>query len=1138
MPAQVLTGQGIQPVTLADPFLYNDVAELASDSARVSADGRWVVFVSRATNIAQEPTGPVRNVFLHDRITGTTVLVSHAADDLFMAANGDSDSPRISAYGRFVVFKSKATNLVPGQVDTVDTLDVFLFDRTNRLVTLIRPSHDSSSPPPPAGDMVRISGNGQYIVFGSPNCGRSHSQPRNCDPVQLLYLYEISSGVVRLITHIPDNPAIAVDESSFLPVISHDGQTVVFKSYATNLVDGFVDSNGYYLNLYLYDARQRRTILVNRRLGSPSTPATGRITDYCLSQDGSTLALVGSSQELVESEGGHIGGDLFLFDCMTEQISLVSRGTSSSASLADGFSYWPNLSADGRFVVFTSTAADLIDGFEEGKSAATITQTGEKSNRGNVFLYDRAAETMSLVNHATSSSTMAGDGYAELASISRSGDIVVFLSTAQNLVDGFRDRNSSASADLFLYDRGSEEVSLVSSHNATVTTASRGIREYDIDASGTVIVFVSQASEFCRKCNDMNRQRDVFVLDRSTETINLVSRRAFTLPSVVVNEGYSNYNSGNQSSIAAITSAGRHVAFTSVAPNIVPEQRSWTYTRNLYMLDRETGVRSLISHLPGRPNVTANGPSVDPAISADSRFIAYSSNATNLVENQVDYYPTPEHKATEDIFLYDRQLRSTMLVSHTWDSLTTTAGAGYGAAFNAYNPMISDDGRFVAFTSAAGNLVRSLTRPSRNVYLYDRESVKNVLVSHHWETAFRYGGGFLLDLSADGHGVVFSSANHEICAGQTGQGGYQVYLYSLETKSSILVSHGYQSPAEVGNGDSKWACIDCAGRFISYSSSSKNLVTDQELSNEENVFLFDSETGMNVLVSRLPESSLYSEGNASTPFISGNGSHVAYRVSVPQARDVFLYDRRSGESKLISHRADDPHTGSNGYSEVMGISDDGRFVLLQSNATDLVAGIERGSNRSKVYVHDTLLGETYLVSRRPGSEKVIDDGHSYPIAISNDGTVLFSSELGDLVPGDFNEHFDLFLFGDSVAADLSISLNHFQENDLELEVYNDGPSGATNIEVSIELQHGLRFLMTATEVWTCEAVPELVVCRSAALARALSKVLKIELSGAAGVTSLPMQIWVESATPDPIPDNNLTGYLQEPRRPSGRRSTS
>jgi Tol biopolymer transport system component len=209
-------------------------SDMDSDSPAISADGRYVVYASRAINIVPGGTSAkASSILLYDRTTGQNTCIS--INEKLKTADADCLSPDISADGRYIVFASAATNLTPNERNT--TTDIFLYDTTTRAFTRISngldeadPNGDSSAP--------RISGNGKYVVFASKATNLAEGDANKLTDI---YVYDIAAKTTTRASVAQgggDPNAECVE-----PDISDDGSVVVFTSVASNLVPG--DTNDY-----------------------------------------------------------------------------------------------------------------------------------------------------------------------------------------------------------------------------------------------------------------------------------------------------------------------------------------------------------------------------------------------------------------------------------------------------------------------------------------------------------------------------------------------------------------------------------------------------------------------------------------------------------------------------------------------------------------------------------------------------------------------------------------------------------------------------------------------------------------------------------------------------------------------------
>lgn len=366
--------------------------------ASVSADGRYIAFVSAAENLVPgfRPTGPNTAVYLRDRITRRTVAVSIGYDG--KANNAISDHPSISADGRYVAFDSGASNLVKGDpIGHGDNLvpDVFVRDmRTGRTerVGSIHPRKvrfDKTFP--------SISGNGRYVVFtcadptlaGTPNYGDllpvKHDRGEG-GPSQV-YVYDRTTRRTEIVSR-SDDGLTGNHDSDPGPsgrTISADGRYVVFASKANNL--------------------------------GPPNDAPWREVQPDLTQD------------------------IYLYDRTAHHLARISVGPGGIP--ADYGSMWPSISGDGRSVAFHSGATNL------GDADATVPVTDYlpvPTDAGyDVYVRDLTAGTNRLVSRSTDG--VQGDLSSYNAVLSGDGRTVAFVSDAANLVTN----DTNGQADVFAY---------------------------------------------------------------------------------------------------------------------------------------------------------------------------------------------------------------------------------------------------------------------------------------------------------------------------------------------------------------------------------------------------------------------------------------------------------------------------------------------------------------------------------------------------------------------------------------------------------------------------------------------------------------------------------------------------------------
>jgi Tol biopolymer transport system component len=203
-----------------------------------------------------------------------------------------------------------------------------------------------------------------------------------------------------------------------------------------------------------------------------------------------------------------------------------------------------------------------------------------------------------------------------------------------------------------------------------------------LSADGRFVAFDSEADNLVS--GDTNGTTDIFVRDRKTGTTTRVS--------LGPHGAQANGGSGDSS----LSADGRYVAFDSGASNLVPGDTNEVH--DVFVRDRKTGKTARVS--VGPRGAQANNVSFDPSISADGRFVVFYSNASNLVPGDTN--------DTWDVFVHDRKTGR------------TTRASLFGQSTITFRPAISADGRYVAFSSEAGNLVPGDTNGVRDVFVYTR----------------------------------------------------------------------------------------------------------------------------------------------------------------------------------------------------------------------------------------------------------------------------------------------------------------------------------------------------------------------------------------------------------------------------------
>ena len=373
-----------------------------------------------------------------------------------------------------------------------------------------------------------------------------------------------------------------------------------------------------------------------------------------------------------------------------------------------------------------------------------------------------------------------------------------------------------------------------------------------------------------------------------------------------------------ESSSPAISADGRFVAFTSGAANLVPGDTNGAI--DVFVHDRETGVTERISISTNRQQ--ANGRSSEPTISADGRYVVFHSDASNLVPDDTN--------DRRDIFLRDRQTGTTERVSLGSSGLQITGGS--------FGPSISRDCRYVLFGCDAPGVVPEDTNDLWDGFLRDREAGTTECVTLNG--AGTPVGGGVGSISADGRYVVFLSDAPGIVPEDTNE-FYDVFVRDRVAGTTRIVSAGSE-----GRPIDRWcglALISADGRFVAFNAFDFDFAGWQP-SGPNLIYIRDLEAGTTEPMrasERLPalpaEPTLGWFLTAATPdlrfviFDSGDPALVAGDTN--GRSDVFVRDRTAGRTVRVS--VSSLGTEGNSGSGRGDISADGRFVAFDSEASNL-----------------------------------------------------------------------------------------------------------------------------------------------------------------------------------------------------------
>ncbi len=869
----------------------------------LSPDSRYVVFTSMANDLV--PGGnsvPALNVFLCDRTANTTTLVSVNSSGTG-GGNGNSMFGQVSTNGQFVVFQSDACNLVPN--DTNGFTDIFVRDRVAGTTTLVSVSTNGGAANGASTSPV-MTPDGRFVAFIS---SASNLVPNNTNGIPDVFVRDRVAGTNCLVSVGAGPPTSSTNPVVATPVITPDGRYVAFFSCATGLVSSVpITSPG---EVYVRDrvagtttwASTNAPALLSAGRGQNNAPSYHpRLSDngrYVAFKTGATLAT---------------GGAMILqYDSTLAATTAVNtNGIGAPVDLDEG--YGPEMTPDGRYIAFARYEGSASSGY------------------ASVHVWDAQQLTDTLVSDDGSGVPANTTSYAPV--ISPNGQFVAFLSNATNLV-------ANAVTNVFhvyLRNLQSSTTQLVDVDTNGVGTAGETLTTPGLSADGRFVAFCSPDGSLVAL--DKNRAEDAFVRDTVGATTGMISQRnATVIPQTA--DGFSTL------SPVSVSADGRWVAFASPADDLVPNDTN--QQPDVFVRDMVNGTNVLVSvGLNGGPAL--GGGSGNPVISTNGRYVAFISGASNLVAGPINTYG--------NVFLRDLQAGTTALVS------VGTDGVSPGND-DASDPVMSPDGRYIAFLSSANNLVAGVTYGIKT-YWRDMSLGQTIgfngynssgsapsvfgpsLSSNGRYLAYAYGGTGTIRLQIwdtqlgkniyTNSGVVAAAAidptGTKIFYRKNNNQNSAFYVDNIAAGTNLF---SIPSPATIRNA----ACWSDDGRWLTFVSTT-NLGAADDGTNK--VYLLDFQTGTLSVIGLAGPGTGSSDAASDAPVMSGNGQFVAYRSTVTNTvigdttapPNLFLLNRVAGTSAVLTVG----QAGSSPYVWVSRpvVSDGGTTVAFLDLGSGLVTG--------------------------------------------------------------------------------------------------------------------------------------------------------------------------------------------------------
>jgi Tol biopolymer transport system component len=805
-----------------------------SNLPSVSSDGRFIAFESVASNLAGPDTNRVLDVFVRDMAAGTTRLVSLATDGT-RSGNGPSSNPSITPDGRWVVFESAASDLVPD--DTNGIADVVVRDLHNAVTRLVSAGAKPGIPTKVGGETVltgrsdsaSITPDGRFIVFVSTATNLVRGVTNTAGEI---YLRDLHSNVTRHVsaqapnfiwtgsTSVPARPVRSIQ-----PVITSGGRYVAYHAPHTH-------DDAPLVLLLRFDALTDSTILVAERAASALSPQ--------MSLDGNSIAYDDGTNVFVWSRQSR-----------SRLVSMNRAGTGGG----NRPSHTPVMTPDGGKVVFLSAATNLVTGAHNGVSQ--------------VYVRDLASGTTRLVSATPSGGPSSADIDVTLPAISADGRCIAFENQADDLVAGDFNRAS----DVFVRDLEADSTGLVSQRDSERGAATGVglcfVQPRAMSADGRVVAFLSFDNNLA--AGDTNAVPDAFVRDlasgrnywlsvapRSTNAplyaqptpglsadgryavfvqrewpADLVWRLDLVTGSTDRIEFPSRYP------LPAISGDGQLVAFqgSSHASNFVSGISQGAGQTNVFLRDFAAGTYDVIS-LNRLGTAMGNGNSGEPLFSPDGRWLLFTSTATDLTTNETG--------GLRSLFARELATRTTLLVSIGPDA-SRSQGYFQGAVF-------SGDSRFVAWMSPTPAVLQSY-----HVFLTDLLSRTSILACVGCEKP---------SVSGDGRLVAYETRP------STETPFRQVWV--KDVRSGVLELASVSRTGALGTGDSVTPQMSPDGRFVVFASKASDLV-ENDTNAVSDIFVRDRLLGTTLLASASIHGGGSGNSGSTQPLMSADGRTVIFQ---------------------------------------------------------------------------------------------------------------------------------------------------------------------------------------------------------------------------------------------------------------------
>ncbi|MFD2382280.1 fibronectin type III domain-containing protein, partial [Paenibacillus xanthanilyticus] len=976
-----------------------------SQTASVSGDGAKFAFASKASNLVDGDTNGYADIFLHDRGSGTTKRINLGPGG--QQADNHSYLPVISLDGRFVLFTSKAQNM-PGNTSGLE--DLYLYDDQKGSIEKIFDNVQASLYGA-AGSPFQMSADGRYIAFAGP-------KPNSFSGWEVMVKDRVTGNVQQASDQVfvfgqPPLPRVS---------ISADGRYVVFDSYYKSLVSGDTNERS---DIFLYDTK--RESLKRISVSAEGAQGNGDSRFPFISADGRYVAYQSYASNLAPGDTD-AQQDVLVYDRLTgltEVASYGSDGVKGKLSSNDA-----TISADGRFVAFhTDNAFDPAD-------------TGV----ADVYVRDRALGRTFWASRAASGGS--GDQWSVRAFISADGRTVAFESHAANLLDpadtdGFYDIYAAALPDpgtsAPAWSAGAELTAsrLGATYIGLSWPAAEGAAHYRIYRNGALEAITSEASyvsaglapeatySFRVQAGSADFVWSAAALELTENTSaqpeTEAPGQASNVQGAPIPGGMRvTWQDPDDLDVTGVKLQWRKAGGEPRETPMFARGDEWAEVPGLM---NRTAYEFRVLAYDGDGNMSASewagattgaGPRVErvnvrpgsgkmsasdideSSMSDDGRYIVFATDAADIAAR--------DDNREQDVFLYDRELGRTSLISRALgDGGTTANGASSGA-------KISGNGRFIVFGSGATNLTAAPdTNKNWDVFLHDRDPDQNGVFDEEGVTLTKItllpdgaqtnGGSWQPTITTNGDSILFMSRARNLTPDAPDD--YHYIRYERADRSFTRLTLADGTTPELSNG-----AISGDGSHAVFATLGENAPGDEN--GKQDIYAYAFATKELTWISKFPEG--FQRGWASTYDMSEDARYIVFGIGELENRmgGVFLVDREAAagatpQSVVVPYDGRSPM----GYSEGASISDDGRYVAFTSNDQTLVKGDTNA--QADVFVRDLVKG-TNIRATLPHDPAQQGNDSAVRGDLSGDGRwMTFQSSANNFVTGELRKQLDLFV---------------------------------------------------------------------------------------------------------------------------------